>query len=615
MLNGKRNLFFPVIITGFFALFLIFLLFFPSAAYGEEQTDPEETVNVNKAATFEELTTWLDQNMSTGGVISLTQDITVPADASYTYVNGRYQKEITILTGGHTIYVEGYLDLWPLLTIQGDHREKEMFHILPGGELWLAGISIDAGEGNTAIVQDEGSFLVYGNIENSGMPAFSCVGNILSPETTTAAANWKYNYDTIPIVTVPVGTDFSEALLPDAVSARVNPNHGESEEEIPVVWDESAFPTEEKRTLIEGRFSEEYAQYEDYAPKCLVIWESDTAPYFLTAYLQVLSTQYTDVYLYAETPLEGEIRIEASDDGENWKEIVGTEGYESVNGTQGELLFWHLYYFQDDPTASLPKYYCLAQTTNDGTVVYSDILQLSAEYIFIGSDIEGGRGGETSPNEGENQLPSFGSGAPSDENEPELSDPEQNDDADPIWWPDHGYSEIRPQNPDPTDPSSTESDSTGPGSTDPGLVYEESFSKEDATFQNPSSSAIESDSTNGDFPVEESVSSSSTWSQSTETSSSSPEGENADDHTPDRTSSEADVSKDEVPSSHVSSDASSSLQKEETVTADVSGNERSDGEDSAHTPIAQPLQILLGIGILVLILGGSVTLAMIQKKK
>ncbi len=606
---------FSLIVTEIVVLVFSLFLLFPSFAYGGDPDDPENIIN--EAASFEELTAWMDENASTGGTISLTKDITVPAGASYTYVNGRYQKEITILTMGNTIYVEGYLELWPFLTVQGDHQQQEMFHILPGGELWLVGISIDAGEGNAAIVQEEGSFLVYGDTGIPDMPAFSCVGSIICPETVTAAAYWKYDYETIPVVKIPAGADFSEAMLPDTVFAYVNRGQSQTEETIPVVWEEETFPTEKKRTLVQGYFSEGYAPYKDYAPKCLIVWESDTAPYFTNAYKESLSQWYTDIYLYAETPLEGEIRIEVSDDGESWTEIQGIDGYELVNGALGEPLSWRLCYPMDDPAVSIPKYFSMSLTLSDGTIVYSDILQLGDESIFTGSDIEGGRGGETSPGEGEDQLPSFGNGAPDEE-------PDEDTDDESWWpWPDYGYQEILPTKPGSTEPGSTEPGPTGPDSTEPGPT-------------GPDSTELESSEPGSTEPG--STEPGSTGPESTEPESSEPESSEPGSST-NSSSNEADrVPSDTVSDPSVESEPSkpadretesSSFNKEEpfkdasdtsfsdssdTVTADASRQPENSEKDS-FAAVSSSFQLLLGTGIIFLIVGGSVAFAVVRKKR
>ncbi|MGI5958078.1 MAG: hypothetical protein ACOX60_01500 [Massiliimalia sp.] len=385
----------------FIVLFVSFFSPLIPCTYVQAQ-DEEKQIEVSS---FDEFTSSLNQIQSTGGTIVLTQDITVPAEETYVYNNGRYRKEVTIETQGHTIYVAGYLDLWPFLMIRGDGSQKELLHIYPGGELRLTSIGLDAGENGIAVIQEEGAFLIYGSEESMGLPAFSCTGQIISSQTTTAAAYWRYDCEKLPIVRVPDGADFTADMLPDQVLSLVNRDHQEYEEEVPVIWDDTTFPTEQERTLVQGKFSDGYSQYGDYMPLCLVVWESETTPFFLNVYLERPTQQYEMVFMYGETPLPGTVSIQSSNDGETWADITGTDGYTPVEAAQNENFMWILSYAQSETGQQRPKYYRLFQVLEDGTALYSDALELSDDLIFTLADIDGGRGGETSPGEGENQLP------------------------------------------------------------------------------------------------------------------------------------------------------------------------------------------------------------------
>lgn len=380
-------------------LMCFFIGFFsPFISYAQ---DEEKRVEVS---TFDEFTSSLNQIQSTGGTIVLTQNITVPVEGSYTYNNGMYRKEVVIETNGHTISVEGYLELWPFLTICGDGGQKELFHVYPGGELRLVSICLDAGENGIAVIQEEGSFFLCGSEESSELPSFSCIGQIISSKTITAAAYWRYHCEKLPIVRIPAGADFTADMLPDQVLSLVNCDHQEYEEEVSVVWDETTFPTEHERTLVRGKFVDGYSQFENYVPQCLVVWESDTSPFFLNVYLESI-TQWNDmVFMYGQSPQPGTIYIQSSDDGENWTEISVTDDYAPVEVEKDASFSWTLFYDQSDPAQKRPRYYRLLQILDDGTKLYSDALELNDDLIFTVADIEGGRGGETTPNEGEDQL-------------------------------------------------------------------------------------------------------------------------------------------------------------------------------------------------------------------
>lgn len=377
----------------FFAVF--FLPVIPSVQGQEKDVE---------VSSFEELCQSMDQMKSSGGTIVLTQDITISPQKSYTYNNGRYRKEIVIETNGHTIYVEGTLSLWPYLTIRTEDDTKEIFHVKPGGKLELTSICVDAGDEGTAIIQEEGAFLVYGSEEGLGLPTFVCIGEIHTSSTITAAASWHYDCDQLPVVRIPAGIDFSADMLPERVKASINRNHQEYEEEVPVVWDESTFPSTHDRTLIQGTFAQGYTTYGNDLPQCLVIWESASDPFFLNVYLQSLTQNYDLVWMYGEAPQSGIVTVQSSEDGTTWEEITGTEGYASLEVEKSESFFWLLSYDQGNGGQQRPTYYRLVQTFDDGTKRYSQPLELSEDFIFTTADIEGGRGGETSPNEGEDQL-------------------------------------------------------------------------------------------------------------------------------------------------------------------------------------------------------------------
>lgn len=379
----------------FFMAFSSFFVICAMAAEGEGQAD---------VSTFEEFKSALSDMMSTGGTICLKDDITIPAGESFIYSNGRYRKNITIETGEHSIYVEGYGEFWPCLTINGGAEGNEIFHVLPGGDLRLYNIEINAGEDGTAVIQDEGSFLLYGSQTDMGLPEFSCTGKIIKPQTMTAAAYWNYNSARLPMVIVPEGADFSGDLLPQSVYAVVNRDSTEYEEEVPVIWDESTFPQGEERALVKGSFSQEYAQFGDCEPLCLVVFQWEKEPFFTNVYLESAGSGYDMVFMNAISPQAGSVYIQSSYDGENWRDIDGTDGYEPAAAEAGEEISWILFYDNSQNGAVRPKYYRLRYIKDDGSQSYSDSLMLEDGMFFVSSDIEGGRGGETSPGDGENQI-------------------------------------------------------------------------------------------------------------------------------------------------------------------------------------------------------------------
>ena len=140
-------------------------------------------------------------------------------------------------------------------------------------------------------------------------------------------------------------------------------------------------------------------------PCYLVVRESDTSPFFLNVYLESATQWYDMVYMYGESPLPGAVYIQSSEDGETWTKITDTEGYAPVETEGNDGFSWILSYDKSDSAQQRPRYYRLLQISDDGTELYSDPLELSDDLIFTLADIDGGRGGETSPNEGEDQSP------------------------------------------------------------------------------------------------------------------------------------------------------------------------------------------------------------------
>ncbi len=369
-------------------LVFLFVCFVPAAP-----VRARETVQVSD---FAQLTDALERLKSTGGAILLTQDVTVPSDASYTYINAAYRKQITLDTGGHTIVVEGSLTLWPYLSIRADDADAALMRVRSGGQLRLVSVALDAGEDGVAIVREPGSILTCGSETSLGLPAFSCVGRVEGGERVTAAAYWRNAPETLPVVCVQPGAAFDADMLPASVRAFVNRDYAELEEDVSVLWDASTFPLYRQRTLVRGTFASGYDQYAGDAPCCLVVFASDTAPFFLDAYLEAITPQFEMAFLHGEAPQAGTVRLQGSQDGETWRDIDGTEGYAPVTVEKDGGFSWVLTYDgSEEAQKTRPRYYRLVHTAQDGAVSIGDALELGEDFIFTAADIEGGRGGET----------------------------------------------------------------------------------------------------------------------------------------------------------------------------------------------------------------------------
>ncbi|HJA67802.1 hypothetical protein B5F07_11160 [Lachnoclostridium sp. An169] len=402
MLSRCHSKIFRYIIAGSILFVLALGGLFPTAVRGEE---------TGRVSSFEELCQWIDEHITTGGIVTLTDNITVPEDESYTYLNAIYRKEIIIRPEGYTIYVEGTLELWPYLSVHGAGGEEGVFCVRSGGTLLLTSISIDTGsEENTAVLQENGAVLKYGEDTALGLPEFSCVGKIVSAEKITVSAVSAYSYEKIPVVTVPEGTACTPRMLPEYVTAYVWENGEEVLTELPVTWNTAELPERGSRGEVTGRFGETYEAYRSGNPLCLVVTASESRPYFLHCYASEYGGSTTLVF-YAVLPGEGEYWLCGSDNGEDWTRI-------EKSGEQLETgeVSWLISYLDGEQ----PFHYYAVSRDQGGEILYSDILEFTENSVFAAADIDGGRGGETSPVEGENLFP--GAGETGDANETGTND-------------------------------------------------------------------------------------------------------------------------------------------------------------------------------------------------
>ena len=366
----------------------------PAVAVQGEEAD--------QVSSFEELCQWIDEHMAEGGSVSLKDNIIIPEGETYTYINARHEKEIEIRPEGHTIYVEGTLEIWPYLTVNGPGGEDGVFCVRSGGKLTLTSVTIDTGSPERiAMVQENGAVLEYGEDISLGLPAFSCTGRIISAEKTSVLAASAYNYEDIPLVEIPEGSVCTPDQMPEQVAAYIWREGKEILTELPVVWDAETFPEQGGRAVAEGSFGDSYAVYRSGKPLCLVVTASEDRPYFLHCYASEYSGSVILVIRTADRQ-GGELCLWGSDDGEHWKEIGQAEN-RSEEGAE-----WLLPYIAGEER---PFRYYEVSCESGGETVYSDILEFTEDMVFTSADIDGGRGGELGPGEGEDLLPDIDGGS------------------------------------------------------------------------------------------------------------------------------------------------------------------------------------------------------------
>ena len=373
-----------------FATILFFLNF--------DYVHASETENNDTVATYEEWKKWLESHRREGGTVVLTDDITVPEDENYLYDNGKYRKNITVKTAGHTIYVKGQMELWPFLSLEGTGGSEGIFHVCPGGSLTLISVSILAGsDKDTAVVQEEGSFFVYGEETGMGLPEFFCQGRMILADKPVVSAASAENYQDMPVIVIPEEENFSVSCLPAEDDVTINQSGKTDSTAIPVIWQDTDFPKERVRTVITGTYPDDYVVFRDQNPRCLVVYGSSTNPYFLLAFAETYQNSGLILHMDAFVPQEGTVTLQGSDDKRTWSDL------ESQEVSEGEQISWYpAYNLLEEESYT---YYKMSQRLPDGTTVDSDILELTEEYTMEGTGIEGGRGGETRPTEGEDALP------------------------------------------------------------------------------------------------------------------------------------------------------------------------------------------------------------------
>lgn len=393
----------PIISKTLFALLFVLAIFLcltpaVSIAAAQELERPS-----NQVATFEELKQWLEAHMSTGGTVSLTDDITIPEEETYSYINSRYGKHIHIDVGDHTIYVQCHLELWPYLSITGMGGTEGILHVLPGGRLDMTAISVSASTPDSiAIVQKPGAILIRSDMGFGDFPPFFCQGQIITSQAIVAEPSFIYRPEKLPTVVVAPGETFTSSMLPSTVDSDWYDGMSQHSGPLPVIWDAETFPSKKERTIISGSYPAGYLPFRDASINCLVVFAQENAPVFLNSYASLYAGT-TIIQLNSLSPIEGEAALEGSYDGETWESI------ENQTFEEGQAQ-WQIFYPQDQTPY---RYFSIMQQKSDGSIVYSDTLELTEENTLVASDIGGGRGGETPPNEGEAQLPPLQEAPPS----------------------------------------------------------------------------------------------------------------------------------------------------------------------------------------------------------
>lgn len=380
---------------------------------GEMSDEPGTAMTVYS---LEELQAWIDRHKDSGGTVQLGCDITLGESQSWKHIGWYGDPVMKVDTGAYSIRIQGTAELFPHLEFTGDGGDTGVLHVERGGLLECQ-TSVTARDG-IAIYQEEGALLDIN-------------WDVIDPEEEIHLAQkpviWPANhlsqtYGNVkqPSVVLPYDAPADPSLLPDTFPGWVYQNGTTDYElhEIPVEWDLQEYQAgveEQKRFWLEGRFSEEVETYREW-PKLLVTFLNPDSATFLHCTAQKTPEKLKLTIRYLLDNPDAEHYLECSYDGETWETVAeDSEHCQVIPFSQedelGLYVIWH-------HMEKLPRYFSFAVIGEDGRTRYSDTIEVSDDNQILGSDIGGGRNGETSP------LPPPDLGNPSD---PDTETPDTGD--------------------------------------------------------------------------------------------------------------------------------------------------------------------------------------------
>ncbi len=375
---NKKRVTICLILIAFFCL-----TFSYTAQAAMPQQQVEEWVEVDS---FEEMITTLESMKTTGGNITLTNDIVVPPDFTYTFATPNLSiSPIKIYTGEYSVIVQGKLILLPYLEIWGVGGQNGVFQIQDGGWLELFCITVKAQSG-IAIKQAPRSVLCYGLLFD-GMPEFICEGEIT--DIGPVAVPVSYSNPLFLQYIYVRDNETATAILPTTNSGDLY-EKGKMTPDIPlnVAWDTDDFANKfsaRESCMITGQYTDARTYL---PPKCMVVFQNGREVSILGGFgrggtdKQSLTAQ---ILVLTENP-EQLNRIEWSSDGENWQECEAI-----LLESEGKRSHYALY----PPEGLGYPIYISAVITKDGKEQYSNILTLKTP--DKSGDVEGTRGGGTEP--------------------------------------------------------------------------------------------------------------------------------------------------------------------------------------------------------------------------
>lgn len=337
-------------------------------------------------ATGQELVSWMEAHKTTGGTVTLTEDITLE-DMWYFVPDRAGRPDLTVDTAGHSITVRGEISFLSdhHLTFRRPEGGKPVFHVKKRGLLSLEGTDIGeektdqaaaAEEGNDALVQDEGAGLLVTDCAVSGKICYAQTPFV------------RYNS---PVTVVAEPGQTAADVIPQVIASQVI-REGKVfyDENVPVSWELSGtekLQQDRRRFTVRGSFPGAACITE---PVCTVAYND-----FPLTFTDVTAAHSLSLYLFkgGYTKPEGTMPIRVSSeysfDNKNWIHY----SIDTVTDRR-EPFFIGLTKEEWDVSVH-PSVYIRLRCDHDGTEYYSNVLRYTADDLDRAVDQGGNRGGGT----------------------------------------------------------------------------------------------------------------------------------------------------------------------------------------------------------------------------
>lgn len=337
-------------------------------------------------ATGQELVSWMEAHKTTGGTVTLTEDITLE-DMWYFVPDRAGRPDLTVDTAGHSITVRGEISFLSdhHLTFRRPEGGKPVFHVKKRGLLSLEGTDIGeektdqaaaAEEGNDALVQDESAGLLVTDCAVSGKICYAQTPFV------------RYNS---PVTVVAEPGQTAADVIPQVIASQVI-REGKVfyDENVPVSWELSGtekLQQDRRRFTVRGSFPGAACITE---PVCTVAYND-----FPLTFTDVTAAHSLSLYLFkgGYTKPEGTMPIRVSSeysfDNKNWIHY----SIDTVTDRR-EPFFIGLTKEEWDVSVH-PSVYIRLRCDHDGTEYYSNVLRYTADDLDRAVDQGGNRGGGT----------------------------------------------------------------------------------------------------------------------------------------------------------------------------------------------------------------------------